>query len=603
MAGSKFRFLLQKLVLLPRAVSLYLAFLLGFFSSYIFRLGGDNGRSEKNDQRLKNFVEPDDGDDDEGENEEVCLKFKFPSYEEFRQIQKEGGNLFDEIDDDPGGNLEIDEGIEEEDAVDLDLDENQFSVENCDLESGSSNSYTNGFLSEIDFVEEMEISSDYKWDFTEEDSSQVDDINLDKGFLSEQDFDDNENVEYSDNIDDFEDDSEEEDAECEDSDSLWEHQELIEQLKMELKKVKATGLPTILEESETSPKILMEDLKPWKIDEFQRQDSFGDLHRFYKTYHERMRKFDIVSYQKMYAIGCLQLKDPLQSLSKEKSSPTFRSVLSQNPLHLFKNRVHGADDPMKKFVKELQEDLEAVYVAHTCLSWEFLQWQYEKALDLCDNDPRGVRTYNKVAGEFQQFQVLMHRFIEDEPFRGPRLQHYVTTRRAHRNLLQIPVIRQDNPKDRRKNWKSDNGEDAYIVTSETLVEILEESIRVFWRFVRADKDCIVSGDKKLPELAFPEDLKLLMEAKKALQKKQRKLREVVKSEKCILRKMSRCRGDDEYDHVLWFFSQVDMRLVGRTLNMSKITRDQLQWCHNKLDRISFVDRRLYVEPAFLLFPC
>lgn len=86
--------------------------------------------------------------------------------------------------------------------------------------------------------------------------------------------------------------------------TLWEHQELIEQLKMELKKVRATGLPTILEESEC-PKII-EDLKPWKIDEkFQYGDRMSELHKFYKSYRERMRKFDILNYQKMYAIGQL----------------------------------------------------------------------------------------------------------------------------------------------------------------------------------------------------------------------------------------------------------------------------------------------------------
>jgi len=85
-------------------------------------------------------------------------------------------------------------------------------------------------------------------------------------------------------------------------DTLWEHQDLIEQLKMELKKVRATGLPTILEDSE-SPRI-MEDLKPWKIDEkLQHGSTTNELPKFYRSYRERMRKFDILNYQKMYAIG------------------------------------------------------------------------------------------------------------------------------------------------------------------------------------------------------------------------------------------------------------------------------------------------------------
>lgn len=99
---------------------------------------------------------------------------------------------------------------------------------------------------------------------------------------------------------------------------------------------------------------------------------------------------------------------------------------------------------MKKFIKELQGDLESVYVGQMCLSWEFLHWQYEKAWDLWDSDPRGRRRYNEVAGEFQQFQVLMHRFVEDELFQGPRVQNYVKSRCAVRNLLQVPVIRGEN---------------------------------------------------------------------------------------------------------------------------------------------------------------
>lgn len=75
--------------------------------------------------------------------------------------------------------------------------------------------------------------------------------------------------------------------------TLWEHQELIEQLKMELKKVRDTGLPTILEESKS---LKMEDLQPWKIEEkFQHEDCVSELHKFYKSYRERMRKFGILT--------------------------------------------------------------------------------------------------------------------------------------------------------------------------------------------------------------------------------------------------------------------------------------------------------------------
>ncbi|XP_073272396.1 uncharacterized protein [Primulina huaijiensis] len=382
--------------------------------------------------------------------------------------------------------------------------------------------------------------------------------------------------------------------------SLWEHQELIEQLKMELRKVRATGLPTIFEESE-SPRI-SEDLKPWKIDEmFQHEGCIGELHKFFKSYGERMRKFDILKYQKMYAIGFLQLKDPLHSIPP--SPPTLKSLVTQN-LWRWKHNIHGSD-PMKKFINELHGDIEVVYVGQICLSWEFLHWQYEKALDLWDSDPRRSRRYNQVAEEFQQFQVLIQRFIEDEPFHGPRVHSYVQNRCVLRNLLQVPLIREDKMKDKTESEKNDIL-DEYGVTSGMLAEIVEESIRLFWRFIGADKDCNVASIKKMAQqVSNSEDNKLLLHLKKDLLKKERRIKDILRSENCILRRFHRSTDEDECDEVLYFFSQVDMKLVCRVLSMSRVTRDQLVWCHNKLSRISFVNRRkMHVQPAaFLLFPC
>ncbi|PIN24494.1 hypothetical protein CDL12_02782 [Handroanthus impetiginosus] len=732
MAGSKTRSLCLKLVCL---ITIYLRPLLSFVS-YILRLQGNDSNSlnkkidfielpleDKAENDVTEFRDLADEAEEEEKQEEVYLKFKFPTYEEFCQIEKETGNIFNsevvpsestskyeptsgksfianfiddseevetfpvnEINDNiienfsenekgfSDGNSVHEKGkeivefngeknektesmefgekseekcetVQEEDESDF-LPENFSGITNSDSEStgferirdvmkGIVDSYSDGFLSERDFEGELDESEQMDSDVFDEndDSSEAfDDEDSDileelkkleeddqqkSDFLRDKDFD-----EDLDNINDAElltndgkgvingDNSEKtrsndsslvDNGDTKELESLWEHQELIEQLKMELKKVRATGLPTILEDSE-SPKI-MDDLKPWKIDDLHRENCIGELHRFYKSYRERMRKFDIVNYQKMYAMGFLQLNDPLQSISKQRSSPpTLKSLVSQN-LWLFKHKIHGSD-PMKKFIKELEGDLEAVYVGHMCLSWEFLHWQYEKALDLWDSDPRGIRQYNEVAGEFQQFQVLMQRFIEDEPFQGPRVQNYVKSRCLVRNLLQVPVIREDKSKDQRKARRKDG--DEYVITSDTLVEIVEESIRIFWRFVRADKDCTtsaVNSHKKIPELPASEDLKLLMEIRKVLQKKERKLKDILRGENCILRKFRRCRDDDDSDQVLYFFSQVDMKLVSRVLNMSKITRDQLIWCHNKLNRISFVNRRIHVEPAFLLFPC
>ncbi|KAM7268585.1 hypothetical protein ACFE04_010751 [Oxalis oulophora] len=402
---------------------------------------------------------------------------------------------------------------------------------------------------------------------------------------------------------------------------LWEHQDLMEQLKTEIKKVRATGLPTILEEDE-SPKIMMEDLKPWKIDEkFQHADAISELHKFYRSYRERMRKFDILNYQKMYAIGVLQSKDSLNSITSSNSS--FQPLFQTFKLRKSKSKE---SDPTIKFIRELHRDLEVVYVGQMCLSWEILHWQYNKALKLWESDRYGTLIYNEVAGEFQQFQVLMQRFIENEPFEGPRVQNYVQNRCVLRNLNQVPVIKgesdlflsanslvgilrtvtnkkldcsvEDDTKNKRKTKKSD------AITSDMLVEIIEESIRLFWKFVKADKDSNTpkSGKGRQLENLDPEDLELFADIQASLQKKEKRLKEILRSGNCILRKFQK-REEEGLDQVLYFFSQVDMKLVARVLNMSTITRDQLSWCNNKLSKISFVDRKLHVEPSFSLFPC
>ncbi|OVA13365.1 Ribosomal protein L34Ae [Macleaya cordata] len=331
--------------------------------------------------------------------------------------------------------------------------------------------------------------------------------------------------------------------------TLWEHQDLIEQLKMELKKVRATGLPTILEESE-SPKVV-DDLKPWKIDEkFLHEDRIGELHKFYKIYRERMRKFDILNYQKMYAIGFLQLKDPLQTISSKKSAtPSLTSVLSHS-FGLSKHKRPEAESTAK-FIKELHNDLEVVYVGQLCLSWEFLHWQYLKARELLETDPYETRRYNEVAGEFQQFQVLIQRFLENELFQGPRVQNYIKNRCILRNLLQVPVVKEDS-KDKDARRRKD------AITYSMLLQIIEESIRIFWEFLRADKN---EGNMILKgllgpqvELHDPEDSELLLDVQTNLQKKEKKLKELLRIGNCIVRRFQK-HHEERSDQVL-FYSQL-----------------------------------------------
>ncbi|WVZ64944.1 hypothetical protein U9M48_014386 [Paspalum notatum var. saurae] len=391
------------------------------------------------------------------------------------------------------------------------------------------------------------------------------------------------------------------DEEEDELESLWEHQDLIEQLKLELKKVRSIGLPTILEESET-PKAPMEDLKPWRIDaKFLREDPMDELNKFYKSYRERMRKFDILCYQKMYAIDFLQLRGPQQSTSSLKSlSPTVTSILSHN---FRPSRRRSPEDPSERFLKELRYDLETVYVGQMCLSWEFLRWQYEQARDLPESDPYHSHQYNQVAGEFQQFQVVVQRFVEDESFKGPRLPNYINNRCVLRSLLQVPVIKEDSLKDRMEDQRKGN----YVITSEELEDIMEDAMHILWEFIKADKvevttTSVLKGFSSAHvELQDPSDHDLMEHIHATLQKKDKRLKDLLRTGNCIVKKFKKPKEDRSNQNL--FFSQVDMKLVSRVLRMPRITSEQLQWCKAKLDKIILVDRKIHREASFLLFPC
>lgn len=296
--------------------------------------------SRKDDKDMI-FLEAERGGESDGDKSELHLKFKFPSFEEFSRVQKGRGescartnahdlassrrpvSAFIEVltafppretngGDQNGETIELfsrrtlvkvdDETVgveerkeEEEVVVGIDADE-------CEFFSERSSS-SDGFLSDGDFGEGLDVDSGDSdvWSFGEnkeqEKAKRVEEEDIDavsSEFLSEKDF----------KVSSDKRSSGEDSGDANKLEYLWEHQELIEQLQMELRKVKATGLPTILEESE-SPKMV-DDLKPWKIEEtekLQHEDRMGELHKLYKSYLEMMRKLDILNYQKMYAMG------------------------------------------------------------------------------------------------------------------------------------------------------------------------------------------------------------------------------------------------------------------------------------------------------------
>jgi hypothetical protein len=93
----------------------------------------------------------------------------------------------------------------------------------------------------------------------------------------------------------------------------------------------------------------------------------------------------------------------------------------------------SADDP--------HQTLETAYVAHVSLSWEALHCTYVHLSLIVAAQPDNPTTYSCAAQAFQQFQVLLQRFIENEPFEhGTRVEIYARSRSLLSKLLQVPTF-------------------------------------------------------------------------------------------------------------------------------------------------------------------
>ncbi|KAK4784088.1 hypothetical protein SAY86_018456 [Trapa natans] len=491
------------------------------------------------------------------------------------------------------------------------ISETDFKVESCTGNGFALGSFWDidmGILEEVD--EDSSSEESYKWDDDElAEAGDVPPLTEDRVqealFSDEDEFWQEEKEQEEQGEAEFDDD--------EDLDSMSEHDEIIQQLKLDLKTARTGGLPTILEEEEeskneldTSPMNMADDLmKPLKITDkkIEHKDRVCEIQKVYKNYAERMRKLDVLNYQTMQAIGLLHLKGPLKSNATCRPSSTMiRSILSQSlvPVRIRRNKI----DPAEKSLEALYVDLEMIYVGQVCLSWEILQWQYFKSWELLMLDTYQSRQYNCVASEIQLFQVLLHRFIENEPFQGPRIENYVKNRCVVRSFLQVPALRDDSFREKKARLGK---EDA--IPPAAMIKIMEESIRAFWEFVRSDKE---EGDrnrihrvcrKSHFNLVDSADLELLITTRDHLQKKERKLKDILRSGNCIVKRFQKRSRDKGDQMLLLVFAQVEVRLISRVLNMAKLTRDQVIWCHEKLDRINFSSRKIHMEPSFLIFPC
>ncbi|KZV34246.1 hypothetical protein F511_21731 [Dorcoceras hygrometricum] len=177
-----------------------------------------------------------------------------------------------------------------------------------------------------------------------------------------------------------------------------------------------------------------------------------------------------------------------------------------------------------------------------CLAWEVLHWQYTQLSQKISSQPESSTTYNHSAQQFQQFQVLLQRFIENEPFEvGLRPEIYFRARKTLPKLLQVPKI---------QGFDGQNtGEDAsdIMILAPDFIRIIESSILSFHQFVKVDKKNSSSSRNLFGtqnQMATPVE-----HIQSSLEKKAMKLKELRKRSKGY-KKKSREHMDMDMDMVL-----------------------------------------------------
>ncbi|GLJ50207.1 hypothetical protein SUGI_1068580 [Cryptomeria japonica] len=382
------------------------------------------------------------------------------------------------------------------------------------------------------------------------------------------------------------------------------HDFFIQKLKSEIKRLKGPNLSVIPEESESdlfdssswdseSEEFMganpSEDYSPsFRKLEPEEQESIED---FYEKYKDRMRHFDKLNYQHINTLGLLQMDQEARKFSKPQG---VTKILRKSLSNKFQTLYESED--MKT---RLEQGLETVYVGQTCLSWEALHWQYKMFKRMVLSGPEHDFFYDYVADQFQQFHVLLQRFLENEEFEGPRVLNYVNNRSVSKSLLYVPPL-----KGSIKEEEPGTGES--MVTATQLVSMMEGCIVLFSEFVKADKMRSTMPSQLLLNflcanqvLENPNDSTLLHSIRKHLHSKELQVKELQRRGRCIIKRLDPTTGEG----LEILMALVDIKLVSRVLKMSRITTDQLQWCQKKLNKLSVTHRKvLHREPSTVLFP-
>ncbi|KAK9119239.1 hypothetical protein Scep_017332 [Stephania cephalantha] len=221
---------------------------------------------------------------------------------------------------------------------------------------------------------------------------------------------------------------------------------------------------------------------------------------FYEEYAQRMKWFDLLNYERTCGIGAI--------FNSQLESHLIEPI---EPLNLFLPYIALSKVSRRKMLRSLESDFELVYVGQTCLCWEALHRQYLKIEALANSGSKKGVFYDNVAGNFQKFQVLLERFMEDERTKGKRYWNYVQGRFPLKSLLQVPEISGYYEEEQ-------EGLTGQCTKIRDVLKAIEKSINALWVFLKTDNS---ESWWKLRKIVWtfqpvedPKDLKLLADLKR-----------------------------------------------------------------------------------------
>ncbi|KAJ8560161.1 hypothetical protein K7X08_004219 [Anisodus acutangulus] len=324
----------------------------------------------------------------------------------------------------------------------------------------------------------------------------------------------------------------------------------------------------------------------WRDVEAEGRQFWSGFNAVYDKYSEQMLFYDRLLAQQLREFG-----SHIPSTSSPSPRSASKKLVSPFRCLSLKKMDESQDETehLHQTVADLYQDRETAYVAQLCLTWEVLHCQHTQLSQKISCQSDSPISYYQSAQQFQQFLVLLQRFIETEPFEpGTRPEMYARMRNALPMLLQAPKVQGSDQKKLE--------DDELPVLAPDLLKVIESSILTFRLFVKMDKKASTVRNLfgSQSQIATP-----VHQIQCSLEKKKVKLKELRKRTK-NLKKKSWPTMPGDVDLLLGL---IDIKVMNRVLRMERISKEHLFWCEEKMKKLDINDGKLQRDPSIILFPC